>query len=445
LERGAERKGRRDDHQMAGHSANIHSVESYSVHHSSAPVLGKIAAQETNNLIDQPAEALTTTIGRRTRLLKVGVVAETVNMISLGILNFAGPALLGTARYGSYARSFGVAFLALGLVDSPLALSLLVKHTGSGVLRATYRKSLASLLFAFPLGLLALESAGGLIASLCVCLAHSLGSSSISLAYRNTRPELVIGWYVAVLVMLLGPIYAGSRLAWTVPAILIVQSALLFVVGLVLLAFLVRLTARTPFVERQISTPALGIATYISGPLPWVLVLVAGALYGSVEAAWVKVGSALMSIPLASVPISGQLLLAHAHHSLRRTGAAVRGRIVFVAAAALVISIGVFVFRDLIFDILDLRRGADTKDLLPFLLAGGIGLAVFSTSWPSISSGILTQAQSRTALMLFGVASLIVIFAGFIAPAKGLLALMALYLLAGMASYATTFLRKDEL
>jgi hypothetical protein len=390
-------------------------------------------------VVDQPAEALNPRIGRGSRLLKVGVVAETVNLISLVILNFAGPALLDTARFGSYARSVGVAFLALGLVDSPLALGLLVKHTGAGVLRATYRKTLISVSVALPLGVLALDSTGALVASLCLCLAHSLGSSSISLGYRNARPELVISWYATVLLVLVTTIYAGSVLSWTAPEIVLVQSALLFAVGAVLLAFLIKLTAVTPFTERRVSAPILGMATYITGPLQWVLVLIAGAVFGSVEAAFVKVGSALMNLPLASVPLSGQLLLAHAHHSATKSGAAVRKRIGAVAAASVLIAVVVWLGRDVVFEILDLRSGETTKQLLPFLLLGGVGLAVFSTSWPITSSELLSSMQARIVLIFFAAGSLLVVSTVFVGPTQGLLGLMVLYVTAGVAAYLLTW------
>ena len=393
--------------------------------------------------MDQPIEILGPRIGKEGGLLKVGIIAETVNLISLGILNFAGPALLETARYGSYARSFGVAFLALGIVDSPMALALLVKHTGANVLRAIVRKSVLSLCLALPIGLLALGSGEALISSLCLCLAHSLGSSAISLAYRNARAGLVVCWYVSVLAVILGAMVAGAIFGWTAPTIVLVQATVLLSVGGGLIIPLLRLTARTSFEERQVLTPALGVPTYITGPLQWVLVLIAGAAYGSVQAATVKVGSAFMNLPLAAIPLSGQLLLAHTHQTSRRSAIAIRSRIALVAIAAILISVVVFLFRDFIFDVLDLSGGMAIKTLLPFLLIGGVGLAVFSTSWPSTSSELLSRVQTRVTLTGFGFAALFVIGGVFIGPAEGLMALTSLYLVAGFVAYLLTFAKQS--
>jgi hypothetical protein len=394
--------------------------------------------------VDQPTEVLGTRIGKESGLLKVGVIAETVNLIALGVLNFAGPALLETVRFGSYARSFGVAFLALGIVDSPMALALLVKHTGANVRRAMVRKTGLSLCLALPIGALTLGSGQALISSLCLCLVHSLGSSAISLAYRNARAGLVVYWYVSVLTVMLGSMFAGSQFGWTAPTIILVQSVVLFFIGAGLIIPLVRFTRRASFQERPVLTPALGVPTYITGPLQWVLVLIAGAAYGSAQAATVKVGSAFMNLPLAAIPLSGQLLLAHTHQTSQESATGVRSRIVLVAGAGILISIAVFIFRDFIFEILDLRGGTDTKKLLPFLLAGGVGLAVFSTSWPSTSSELLNRAQARAGLMAFAVAALIVIGGMFAGPGVSLIALTCLYIVAGFVAYLLTFMKRGD-
>jgi lipid-A-disaccharide synthase-like uncharacterized protein len=378
------------------------------------------------------------------RVLRIGIVAELVNLLTLAILNFAGPALLDTERFGLYVRVFGVAFLALGLVDSPLALSLLVRHKGDKVTLAALKKSAISVAVAIPLGLLTLGFGPSFWASVCLCFAHTFGSSSISLNYRNGKPGFVILWYLTVLGALMSTIYAATRFDWQAPTIVFAQSAILFVVAITLLTYALAMTRDRPFEERSVSTSSLGVAAYIGGPLQWLLVLSVGALFGSIAAANVKVGISLMNLPLASVPLSGQLLLAHAQQFSEITAAAIRKRIGIVAVLSSTVSAVVFLAKDLIFNILDLVGGKTVEGLIGFVLIGGVGLAVFSTTWPTIAARLISPSQSKALLVLFVGGSMAVLGLTLVGAFAGLVSLIALYIAAGSIAFVISLVSGKE-
>jgi hypothetical protein len=362
-------------------------------------------------------------------VFRIGALAEVVNLAGLAVLNFAGPAALGTAPFGLYSRSVGVTFLVLGVIDSPLALSLITRP--SETLTVTLlKKSTLSIVMTIVLGAVALDEPSAIVASIALTLAHSVGTSIVGLAYRKQRPGIVAFWFATATTVLLMCLVLGGRNGWSPPLIIYVQSGILLILASSVLAHVLGMQEPIRHRVSEVRSTALGLASYLSGPLQWLLVLLVGKWLGNVEAAHVKVGTVLISLPLAAVPLSGPLLLATA--SMSGQEFRLRTRLAFVSAGGSVVATAALILRDWIFDVLQLHRGQTLMEIMPMLLLAGVGLAILSTSWPSLAAQLLPSNVTKR--VMAGAAIAVGVLAG--APLWGtratLMGLSTFYIVGGL-------------
>lgn len=357
-----------------------------------------------------PVGALQALFGARLggeRFVAVGVVGELTHIGTLLALNVVGPRYLGLGDYGDYSRAVGAAVVITGLINTPLSLRLLVASNRK-LNRAPLVNMAASGLGAGVVAPIAGLGASGILAAVSVGLGQSLASATAHLGYRKGISTVYAAVATWITVCTLGSIaYAAySGLGGTTAALIQGATILIGSVG-ALIATQRLVLAPAERSDHDRSTIILSVPTLLAGVAQWLLVLLIGRMAGSEEAAVVRIGTSLMGIPAALVPLSGALIYSAA--ASRVDGRWVTAKMVgWCVLAGGLASVPLIFVRGPILEFIGGGRLAELGILFPYLLLAGVGLMGIKLSWVSVVTmfmGRRVRMAVSAALLVLGLAT----------------------------------------
>lgn len=363
------------------------------------------------------------------RFLSIGIIGELAHIATLVGLNVIGPRYLGLASYGDYSRAVGAAVLLTGLINTPLSLRLLVSSSDN-----LNRVPLRNMVFCAVGTALVAPLVGGLgltasLAAVVVAMGQSLASATAHLGYRKSNSAVYAAAASWVALSTLGSIaYASfSGLSGTAAAglqgLTILSGALL---GLAATRRLRSPSARPAHTDR--GALILSVPTVLAGVSQWLLVLLIGRLAGSEEAAVARIGTSVMGIPAAILPLSGPLLYGSA--AFRPDARTFSAKVtLWGVIAGAVASSPILLFRADILQFIGGGRLDELAPLFPYLLVAGIGLMAVKLAWVAVASMFLSRRSAAFATALLLAAAGLAPFASVFGWRMGLGALGITYLL----------------